>query len=182
MSQNPQMGLLILTDTSHILAAFKRNAEPLSPETSAASFVGTGLHLRPAEILNLPGYDSLDFTIPPPKLTFQEASLDDDVLNQPWNYYLDATPSLQNCATTNVAKIPTVAGQATVTINIASAPATPVEIVVVAQPWASGATQYKSSPYASPSTVVDLSGLPSGNYHVLAFVTGYEATLGEITV
>jgi hypothetical protein len=182
MSQNPQMGLLILTDTGHVLAAFKRNAEPTSLETSPNSFVGTGLHLRPAAAAGSGGFSFLDFTIPPAKLTFQEASLDDDVLDQPWNYYLDATPSLQNCATTNVATFSSAAGAASVTITITAAPPTPVEVATVAQPWGAGTTQYKSTPYAGPSTVVDLSGLPSGSYHVLALVSGYQAVLGEINV
>src|SRR5260370_13612997 len=43
---NPEMNLLYLKSTGHVLAAFTRSGEPDKAETTADAFVGAGLHLR----------------------------------------------------------------------------------------------------------------------------------------
>jgi hypothetical protein len=175
---NALMALLYLGDTNHVLASFTRGAEPVQPDTAPDAFVGDGLHVRVGADPTSAGFASLDFVVPAAHLKFAEAGLDALVIKGPRNYGVDSNkqPILFSSGSLVLTKV-----AAKITIPAVTTGATTCAVLI--QPWTGGATLYQN-PALTPAaaTILDLSTLPSGNYHVLVCVPGYPLALIEVVV
>jgi hypothetical protein len=178
---NPQMGILYLSDTGHVLASFTRSAEPLNPESAPDQFVGQGLHVRVAGKPSDPDFDSLDFEILSANLKFTEIALDLGVLANPRDYYVDSS-SRANAFTGGAVTLTPGGGKFTVTVP--AVPASPSRFVILVQSSTQSGTHYLSPQLSTTSvnTNVDLSALASGKYHVLVCVPGYPVVPAEVNV
>jgi hypothetical protein len=179
---NPQMGILYLSDTNHVLASFTRSAEPLQPDKIPDPFIGDGLHVRVAgPPTTVAGFDTLDLVVTSANLRFTEAALDSRALAAPRDYFVDNSLRL-NTFSAGPITIQPAAPSPTFTIK-APVPPAKLQFVLLVQSWAPGSTQYLSSPLsAAGDGNVNLSTLPSGNYHILICVPDYPIVLREITV
>jgi hypothetical protein len=176
---NPQMDVLYLKDLGHVLAAFTRASEPDQIETSAALFVGDGLHLRGLEKL-----EAEDFLIPATQIEMLRTNLDTLPLRTPRNYCVQSgnPPLLEFTQSFTAAPTPT-AVTLTAVMPATFAAGTKVQVLIEGASLGSPLVLTPPPTSASAPTIpIPVPTLASGTYYALVFVPLYPIMAASFTV
>jgi hypothetical protein len=189
---NPQINLIYVADTGHVLALFTRAAAPTQPEKQPDTFVGDGLHVRgigdPVTYADDADFNTVEFVVPAAKLKLLQTDFDPNPPNTMTlgrDQYVDSNSNAVSPFTSGHLTVAQVGTSPSFKITLPAIPTSPGNFVLLVQPTsASATTQYSTKPLSlsSVDNAVDLSALPSGNYHVLALVPLYPAMLVRIAV
>jgi hypothetical protein len=193
---NPQMNLLYLKSTGHVLAGFIRNGEPVKGEAVADAFVGDGLHLRgfgdPAKYSDYQDFNTQDPIIPSTEIAIFRTVLDSSIIRSPFKSILsnlDSTPTLGAPkgppATPPFGSLPaagititlpqSVPGSTKALLTLeTSSPTLPTVIAFVIDP--------PSVPAAKQDVTLPLPTLGTGKYYALVFVPGYQSCVVTFSV
>jgi hypothetical protein len=185
----PQMDLLYLSDTGHILALFTRAGGPPQLEKVPDAFVGAGFHVRgleaPPHIAPFTDYNNEDFVIPSNHLAFLSADLSQSVVSAPRDSYVDATNNnkLQPLQSTG-ASVTSPVVLPTLAITLAATPTSILNYLVLIAQESQGtpALPITGSINASTTASVTIPTLAPGNYFALVFIETYSAQVIPFTV
>jgi hypothetical protein len=194
---NPQMNLLYLKKTGHVLATFTRSGEPGTSEKTADAFVGDGLHLRglgdPTKYSTLDDFNNhQDFIVPNTEIAIFRTDNQGLVVISPQSSFLtnlDSTPSLQTISKgpltsspatiVNVPPTPNVVPTYPISIKLPAAVSTDTHVFILiegpslAQPLP---IPFPPIPAAASGTAQQLPPLPTlgpGAYYALVFAEAY---------
>jgi hypothetical protein len=187
-----EMNLLYLKPTGHVLAGFTRSGEPARAETTADGFVGDGLHLRgfgdKDRYADPSDFNSADLVVPAAQIGVFRMTLDMTILGAPSASQvtnLDTTPKVQpfSNASPSLPAAPPPLPNPPMTVTLTPAVSGSADAIFVFIPPSPAVPITKpltiSSPIGAPSnqavTVPVPSGLASGEYYCLIFITGYPA-------
>jgi hypothetical protein len=178
---NPQMDVLYLKYLGHVLAAFTRAAEPDQIETSAAAFVGDGLHLR-----GLPGAEDQDLIVPPAQIGILRTNLDWSLLRTPRNWYWDLSANppapVESVQTLTATTTPTPV-LITSTSPASFAAGTTVRMLIEGSSLSSPLLVTLAPTSASVAQIqIPVPTLAPGLYYVIVFVPLYPITAANFTV
>jgi hypothetical protein len=165
---NPEMNLLYLKSSGHVLAAFTRSGEPDTGEKLADAFVGDGLHVRGLGVVN--HYASTaDFNL--------------QVLRSPRDSYLtslDASPALNTMVNPSLVLAPAPAPATlpyTSTFTVVLSPPSDKDFPVLVYFVPQSPGQIISKPMvlgkSTPSLTLPTPDVGSGSYYALIFVATY---------
>jgi hypothetical protein len=179
---NPQMDILYVSDTGHILTVFTRAGRPQQPEKVPDAFVGAGLHVRgldvPPNAAPFTDYNNQDFIIPAGHVLFSSTDQTPSVLAAPRGSYIDANQKLHPLAQTGVT--PTFLSP-TLTITLTSAPAGALNyLVLIAQQSQGTPAMPLTGSITGTTALVTIPSLPAGSYYALVFVATYSAKVLNI--
>ena len=172
----PQMNLLYLSSTGHVLSLFTRAAEGPQPEKMPDPFVGDGLHVRglgdPPSAAPFVDYNNQDFVIPVDELAILPTDLDPGVLVAPRMSYVDSTKKLKS-ATVNIQNGSVASPAITITVPVATAAPLSVLVLVEGQSLGKPIPLSGTIPATSNVTTVNTPSLSPGSYYALIFVATY---------
>jgi hypothetical protein len=184
---NPEMNLLYLKSSGHVLAAFTRSGEPDTGEKLADAFVGDGLHVRGLGVVNhyasTADFNLQDFVIPKTDIGVFRTALDNSVLRSPRDSYLtslDASPALNTMVNPSLVLAPAPAPATlpyTSTFTVVLSPPSDKDFPVLVYFVPQSPGQIISKPMvlgkSTPSLTLPTPDVGSGSYYALIFVATY---------
>jgi hypothetical protein len=171
----PQMNLLYLNTTGHVLSGFTRRAEPNAVNNSVESFVGDGL------LVNGFGFPDVTqaFVIPLSQIDLFRTDLDLGLMVHLRNLFLtdpDGSPKLQLIS--NSPLTPSATNKEPIVIKLPDKAIADITVLVLVQP--TGQTLPSPSAIipakiraATKEVSLNVPGLDAGHYDALIFVAGY---------
>lgn len=187
---DPQMNVLYLGSTGHVLAVFTRVAEPAMPEQAPDTFVGVGgLHVRGLGYdvalphFTLAQFNAQDIIVPTTQLKLRQTGLDPTVMQSPRQYAYDATgdkfSGIGPMPALSLANPPT-----SITVTLLPAPSKALNVLVFLQGPQPGASPPVPGPANTSNavTTIQLPSLSPGEYDALLFVEGYKPAFEHFTV
>ncbi|MEX3788808.1 hypothetical protein [Paraburkholderia sp. BR14374] len=185
---DPQMNVLYLGSTGHVLAVFTRVAEPAIPEQVPDTFVGDGgLHVRGLgygiAAPDLAHFNAQDIIVPTTQLKLRQTSLDPTVMQSPRQYTYDATGDKFS----GIGPMPTLSPAnptTSITVTLLASPGKALNVLVFLQGPQPGASLLVPGPANTSNavTTIQLPSLSPGEYDALLFVEGYKPAFEHFTV
>jgi hypothetical protein len=173
----PQMNLLYLNATGHVLSGFTRIAEPDDLEKTAEPFVGDGLLVNG---LGSPGAILPSFVITLPEISLFRTDLDLNRMVQLRNLWLvnpDSSPKLQSLSAPRLVIVAPPSQPIKISLPPGEKATSDIAVLVLVQPngqrLASPVTIRAKIQASNSEVSVNVPGLANGTYDAVIFVAGY---------